>query len=190
MITLQSIFASGWIQITILLALFVGFSRWALGNNMRSGYGIGWLVGIFFIIAFGALFPRATLQVAAAETTQLSFLGVLISAIIGFVLALIIVGMTLILKQAWFRQIFAISGITSVLMVMLFVMVISSPQTKMALTLASLAFAIVLASAYVMRHAYLRQEPVEDDEPLSPQVTPENNSRLERIRDEYAQAQL
>jgi glucan phosphoethanolaminetransferase (alkaline phosphatase superfamily) len=188
MVTLQAIFASGWIQITILVAIFVGFSRWALSNQIRSGYGIGWLVGIFFIVAFGALFPRSTLQVAAAESTQLSFLGVMMSAIIGFVIAIVIVGITLALKGAWFRQIFAVSGITSVLITMLFVMIISSPQTKMALTLSSLSFAIVMVSTYVIRRAYMRENRTSSNSPIPSQDAPPQSARLERIRDEYAQA--
>jgi len=52
----------------------------------------------------------------------------------------------------------------------------------MALTLMSLAFAIIMGSAYVIRRAYLQQKPkVDEDESLSAQ-----GGHAERIRERYA----
>ena len=184
MITLQSIFASGWIQIIILVAIFIGFTRWSLNQGGKTGYALGWLIGAFFIVIYGSLFPRTPLNVAIEAPTQLNFLTVISSSIVGAVIAILIIGITLALKQPLFRQIFATAAITSVLVTILFMMIMSSTQSKMALTLASLAFAIVIGVAYVVRRAYLHQniEPIDVDSP--PLSTPGVNGRIEQIREQ------
>jgi len=127
MLTLQAIFASGWVQILILFALFIGFTRWALSRKMRNGYGLGWLIGVFIIVAIGALSPDSTVLLATSESPELTFASVLISSCIGTMIAFFIIGMTIALRQAWFRQVFSVAGITAVLIVMQFMMIISPP---------------------------------------------------------------
>jgi len=185
MLTLQSIFSSGWIQIMILLAIFYWFSRWALGQGAKTGYALGWLIGIFFIMIYGALFPWTAIQVADTESSQLSVLAVMMSAFFGFMVGIIILGITFILQRAWYRQLFATAGVTSVLVTMLFMMMMSGTQAKMGLTLASLAFSIVIAIAYIGRRAYQSRQidtPVilEEDE----LAVPTGNDRIERIREQ------
>jgi len=186
MITLQSIFASGWIQIFILLALFIGFTNWALSLGMRNGYGLGWLIGVFLIVAIGALSPESAIQLSAPESPELSFGSVLVSSCLGTVIAFGIILMTVAMQRAWFRQVFSVAGITAVLLVLQFMMIISPPAMKMALTLMSLAFAIVIGSAYIIRRSYLRQKSLDGDEAVSGQSRV--RGRAERIRDEYAQS--
>ena len=186
MLTLQSIFASGWIQIVILLGIFTIFSRWVLENKFKYGYGLGWLIGIFLIVGYGALYPRTPIQVAAESPTQLSFASVFLSSCAGVTVATIIVGVTFVLRGAWFRQMFAISGITAFLIMMLFVMIMSNTQTKMALTLASLAFTIIVTATYVFRRAYLSRELIEPlDEPIE---QPQGSERIELIREQATTA--
>jgi len=185
MVTLQSIFASGWIQIIILLGIFYWFSRWATQQGAKTGYALGWLIGIFFIVIYGALFPRSAIQVADNETSQLSFLAVMMSAFFGFMIGIIILGITFILQRAWYRQLFATAGVTSVLVTMLFMMIMSGTQAKMGLTLASLAFSIVIAIAYIGRRAYQTRAvvdtPVVVDDDLGVST---GSERIERIREQ------
>ncbi len=185
MLTLQSIFASGWIQIMILLAIFYWFSRWVMGQGAKTGYALGWLIGIFFIMIYGSLFPRSAIQVADTESSQLSFLAVMTSAFFGFMVGIIILGITFVLQKAWYRQLFATAGVTSVLVTMLFMMIMSGTQAKMGLTLASLAFSIVIAIAYIGRRAYqtrtIDDTPEFDDDRPVPTT---GNERIERIREQ------
>lgn len=182
MITLQTIFASGWIQIVILLAIFYGFSRWAFAQGIRTGYGLGWLIGIFFIVVYSSLFPRTAVQVAANEPTQLTFLAVMASSFVGAFIALTIIGITLIIQNAWYRQIFATTGITAILVTMLFMMIMSPTSAKMGLTLSSLAFAIVIGVAYVARRAYLNKSSNSANEELVD--TNDNYARLDHVREQ------
>jgi|GEM_PF-2089686 len=184
MLTLQSFFASGWIQIMILLVIFYAFSRWAMGQGAKTGYALGWLIGIFFIVVYGALFPRTPIQVTDAETSQLSFLAVMTSSFLGFMVGIIIIGITYILRNAWYRQIFMTAGITAVLVTMLFMMLMSPTQAKMSLTLSSLAFSIVMAITYIARRAY-QTSSIEDieEQPDDLGVTV-GNERIERIREQ------
>lgn len=186
MLTLQTIFASGWIQIVIILGLFYAFSSWAFKHGAKSGYALGWLIGIFFIVVYGALFPRSTIQVAVEDPAQLSLLAVIGSTCVGSILAMIIIGITVALQRAWFRQMFSTAGITAVLVTMLFIMIMSPTPVKMALTLASLAFAIVIAVAYMLRRAYISytSDPMEED--LLEE--PNGYGRIERIRDQVTTA--
>ena len=184
MITLQSIFASGWIQIIILIVIFYGFTRWSMEQGAKTGYALGWLIGIFFIVIYGSLFPRTPLQVASDAPIQLSFMTVLTSSLVGTIIAILIIGITVVLKQAWFRQIFATAGITSVLVTMLFMMIMSTTQAKMALTLTSLAFAIVIGFTYIVRSAYVNQSVNDVDEIPLGAPAPDVNGRIHQIREE------
>jgi len=164
--------------------IFYSFSRWAMGQGVKTGYALGWLIGIFFIVMYGALFPRTPIQVADAETSQLSFLAVMVSSLIGFVIGIIMISITFILRTAWYRQIFITAGVTAILVTMLFMMVMSSTQAKMALTLASLSLTIVMAVAYIARRAY-QTRPIESTpvQPYDLDVTV-GNERIERIREQ------
>lgn len=185
MFTLQSVFASGWIQIMLLLAIFYWFSRWAMRQGAKTGYALGWLIGVFFIVMYGALFPLTPIQVGDTESVQLSFLAVMMSSFFGFLVGIIILGITLILQRAWYRQLFITAGITAVLVTMLFTMIMSDTQAKMAISLASLAFSIVIAIAYVGRRAYqtrpIDAPPVAINDDIA--VTT-SNDRIERIREQ------
>ena len=186
MLTLQTIFASGWIQIVILLVLFYVFTQWVFRHGARSGYALGWLIGVFFIVVYGALFPRAAIQVAVEEPSQLTVAAVLMSSCVGVILAMTIIGITVVLQRAWFRQMFSTAGITAILVTMLFMMLMSPTQVKMGLTLASLAFAIVIAIAYMLRRAYMSYSAnlVIDEDPLEPVPVSDGYARMERIREQ------
>lgn len=182
MLTLQSIFNSGWIQIVILLAVFWFFSRWTLTRAGKSGYAIGWLVGSFFIVAYCSMFPNTTVKLSVAGPTELGIVAVFFASFLGAFIGFFIIGITYLLRDASFRQIFSVSGITSILVLMLFAMIISTPQVKMALTLASLTFAIVIAIASLARRAYLEYDaPAEEFEEVPRSGY---SSRLERIREQ------
>ena len=187
MLTLQTIFASGWIQIVILLVLFYAFSQWAFKQGARSGYALGWLIGVFFIVVYGALFPRSAIQVAVEDPAQLTVAAVLMSSCVGMILAMVIIGVTVALQRAWFRQMFSTAGITAILVTMLFMMFMSPTQIKMGLTLASLAFAIVIATAYMLRRAYISYaaEPIIDEGPIG---TSDGYARIDRIREQATTA--
>lgn len=185
MLTLQSIFASGWLQIIILLVLFMTFTNWALSRGMRNGYALGWLIGVFMIVAIGALSPESAIQLSAPESPELGLGSVVLSSCLGSVIAMAIVGMTVALRQGWFRQVFAVAGITAVLLVMQFMMMISPPAMKMSLTLMSLAFAIVMGTAYVVRRAYMQQAATTVSDDLSAQSAIIGGN-TERIREKYA----
>jgi hypothetical protein len=191
-----------------LLVIFFGLTYWALVSlRERTGYAVGWMVGLLFILVYSSLSGFGTVDAeAAAPPTTLNFLQVALPGVCGLVLGL---GSVVVLRvtgggSARLQDFFRIAFFTALSIILIFLMLVSDPATRRMIAIFSLGFTITAIIAIVVFRRLIENpnspigsrfgapydDPFESQGvpvPEEDQLTDENapNSRLESIRQGY-----
>jgi hypothetical protein len=139
----ESIFLTDLIILIALVTIFIWLSRQALATREYTGYGLGWLISLFFVVIYSSVTGDAiapTQEVAARVT--LSFLQVAVPTVCG-----VGVGVTLLLLIGLARSFprrytLLVSIVTSLNLILLFLMFVVNLETRRMLGIFSLAFII------------------------------------------------
>lgn len=196
---IQNFFLSPFLVFLMLLAVFAGLSWWAVKRRKEYvGYGLGWLIGVFFMVIYGALFgePEPVAQTAEIVPETLSLFQVMVPSLIGIVMGIVAM---LLINQTYrqsSRKSFVVPVLTAMSLSVLFLMIISSayPVTQRMIGLFALAFAIgaLTMLAYyrqtppTMQASNVPQSPISDvgrgNVPSVPVSNEDDQSFRERIR--------
>lgn len=136
------IFITDIIIFAALVAVFVYLSRRAWLTREITGYGLGCLVGLFFVVIYTSLVPSATIDPTLTNRVALSFFQLALPTGCG-----IFVGIGLLLFFAWARNFprrytILISTITALNLILLFLMLVADTNSRRMIGIFSLAFII------------------------------------------------
>lgn len=152
---IQNFFLSPFLIMLILFAVFIILSWWALKRRKEYiGYGLGWLIGVFAMVVYGALVgdPEPVAQAEIEIETTLNILQVIFPSIIGIgfgVLAMWMVNQT---RYKGIEKSIVVALLTALSIGVLFLMIVSStyPNTQRMIGLFALAFAIGTVSTFAI----------------------------------------
>ncbi len=139
----ESIFLTDIIILIALVTIFIWLSRQALATREYTGYGLGWLIALFFVVIYSSVTSDDVAP--AAEVTArvtLSFLEVAVPTVCG-----VAVGVTLLLLIGLARSFprrytLLVSIVTALNLILLFLMFVVSLEARRMLGIFSLAFII------------------------------------------------
>jgi len=151
---IQNFFLSPFLIMIILFAVFVVLSWWALNRHKEYiGYGLGWLIGVFAMVVYGALVgdPEPVAQATPAETT-LNIFQVVFPSIIGIALGILAMWMVNHARYRGVQKSIVVALLTAMSIWVLFLMIVSSayPTTQRMIGLFALAFAIGAVSMFAI----------------------------------------
>lgn len=144
---IQNFFLSPFLIFIILVAVFVWLSWWAIQRRKEYiGYGLGWLIGVFGMVIYGALVGDPPLA-AQADTTipnTLNIFQVLLPSILGLLLG---GGSMSLIRQTSDKSVqksIVVASLTALALWVLFLMIVSTayPITQRMIGIFALAFAI------------------------------------------------
>ncbi len=183
---IQNIFLGELFIFIVLFALFALLTRWAVIHLREyTGYALGWMVGVFFMIIYGSLVGSADTAAQVAENggDELTFLQVIGPSIIGLGLG---AGAILLIRMnpgSRASQSLKVAFLTALSVIVLFFMVISGFEARRMIGIFALAFGIGLLFTNVLYHPSgrppARAAAVSSD---IDDVPSGGNSRLDRIR--------
>jgi len=195
---IQDLFLSPFLIIVILIAVFIGLSWWAIQRRKEYiGYGLGWLIGVFFMVIYGALVgdPEPVAQAEEVVPETLNILQVIIPSFIGIgfgIGAMLLVAQT---HQNAVGKSIAVAILTAMSLVILFLMLVSSayPVNQRMIGLFALAFAIGAVTTLAIARQVpprphggtippVQPTPQQNGIPTVPISTDEADSFRERIR--------
>ncbi|QPC84414.1 hypothetical protein G4Y79_08580 [Phototrophicus methaneseepsis] len=192
-----------------LMILFFGLSYWALvALQERTGYVVGWMVGLLFILVYSSLngFGGAIDPDTAPPMVTLNFFQVALPGVCGLVLG---IGSVALLRlsgggSARLQDFFRIAFFTALSVILIFLMIVSGPGTRRMIGIFSLGFAITAIITIVVFRRLIENPnssfgsrfgapyndpftgqgvPMPEEDPLADQNAP--NSRLESIREGF-----
>ena len=178
---IQNFFLSPFLILLILLAVFIILSLWALQRRREYiGYGLGWLIGVFAMVVYGALVgdPPPASQTELTNEATLNVLQVIFPSIIGIVLGIVAVWMVNQTRYRGVQKSLVVALLTATSIWILFLMVVSAayPLTQRMIGLFTLAFAIGAVSMF----AIVRQPHIPISDSNAPSRKPDvvdNNPR-------------
>lgn len=184
---IQEIFLSPLFILVVLLVIFGMLTRWAVFNLQEyPGYGLGWLLGVFFIVVYSALVgnqapPDPPLLDAPAN--PLNIFQIAVSAFVGFGTGIA----TIIVSRLWtssrVRQSLKVATFTTLAIIILFMMVVSNYDVQRMIGIFALAFSIAAVSIYVIFPQQANDQPAPPRmEGVSSQNLEAPASRLDEIR--------
>ena len=152
---IQNFFLSPFLIMVILLGVFIVLSWWALARRRDYiGYGLGWLIGVFAMVVYGALVgdPEPIAQVEIPTDTTLNIFQVILPSIVGIVLGGLAIWMVNQTQYRGVQKSIVIALLTSLSIWVLFWMIVSSayPATQRMIGLFALAFSIGAVAMFAM----------------------------------------
>ena len=159
MSVIQSIVLSDGFLIAVLLIAFAIVSRWAIVSLREyRGYALGWLLGLFFIVVLSSLMGESTPPPDAATEieTTLGFGQIIISTIIGGVLALMVIGLSILPGTVMMARALNVALLTGIGVVVLFLMFIAQDETRRMISIGTLAFGIGMLLSQIILTGILR----------------------------------
>ena len=152
---IQSFFLSPFLIMLILFAVFIVLSWWAIQRRREYiGYGLGWLIGVFAMVVYGALVgdPEPIAQVAIPVETTLNIFQVLFPSLIGISLGILAMWMVNQTRYRGVQKSILVALLTAMSIWVIFLMIVSAayPVTQRMIGLFSLAFAIGAVSMYAI----------------------------------------
>jgi len=186
MIVINTLFLSGWFQLILLLAIFVIYSRRVLHRDLKYGYALGWMIGLFFIFTYVALNPVQAFYLSAYDYA-LNIIQVFFASALGMMMGIIMVIVAFLFRNNIIQQSLSTAAIAAVFIIAIFMQLIATPDTRLMVSLFILAFGMVsLGSHIIMRQRqYLAVDAVDgtpvlvEEGDIIPQVP---SSRLDSIR--------
>lgn len=151
---IQNFFLSPFLILLILFAVFAVLSWWALRRHKEYiGYGLGWLIGVFAMVVYGALVgdPEPVAQATPVETT-LNIFQVVLPSIIGITIGILAMWMVNQTRYRGVQKSIVVALLTAMSIWVLFLMIVSTayPTTQRMIGLFALAFAIGAVSMYAV----------------------------------------
>jgi len=152
---IQNFFLSPFLILLILFVVFVVLSWWALYRRREYiGYGLGWLIGVFAMVVYGALVgdPEPIAQVAVPTETTLNILQVIFPSIIGIGLGIVAMWMVNQTRYRGVQKSIVVALLTAMSIWVLFLMIVSAayPITQRMIGLFALAFSIGAVSMFAI----------------------------------------
>jgi len=180
----------------MLLIVFAVLTWWSIKRrNEYLGYGLGWLIGVFVMVVYGALFgnpePAVTAPDVVPASVTLNIFQVILPSFIGIVMG---AGMMLLVNQtqdSGARQSIVVAILTAIALIVLFLMVVSAYNliAQRMIGLFALAFAIGAATILVITRSVgnplsaSAQGLPTDNNAKYPPIIPGNDTMGNRIRD-------
>lgn len=148
---LRELFLSPLLIVLVLFVLFAALSYWALVVLREyPGYGLGWLVGLFFVVVYVSLGLGGQGDITATSSSTLSIFQVLCPGVVGIILG----GALLLLLRlgntvsAW-RGI-KIAAMTALGVVLIFLMFMVNVAAQRMIGIFALAFCIAALAGIVI----------------------------------------
>lgn len=144
---IQNFFLSPFLIFIILVAVFFWLSWWALQRHKEYvGYGLGWLIGVFGMVIYGALVgdPAPAAQTDTTLPSTLNIFQVLLPSLLGLILGAGSMSMVRQTSDKSVRKSIVVALLTALALWVLFLMVVSTayPITQRMIGIFALAFAI------------------------------------------------
>ena len=163
---IQDFFLSPFLIMVILIGVFVVLTWWALRRHKEYiGYGLGWLIGVFLMVVYGALIGDPQPPVGPPDgPTTLNILQVIFPSLIGLGFGAWALWM---IRQSYNRSVqksIVIALLTAVSISVIFLMIVSSgfPATQRMIGLFALAFAIGAVTMYALSRQSGSSVPVDN----------------------------
>jgi hypothetical protein len=151
---IEDILLSNVLILLVFSIMLFGVTVWAFRTNEYAGYALGWLVGLFCIIAYRALVGDpggdAATEVGEVVDTTLNFFVIVFMSFLGLIIGLGLVFIMRYFSGSRIRNGLPIAVMTATLVVILFVLVTSGEETQQAMSIFGLAFGIGALSNYVV----------------------------------------
>lgn len=149
---IEDIILSDFLIFIVVIAMLVVVTSWAFRTREYPGYVLGWLVGIFLIIMYRALFGDGSGAEETVETVErrLSFFTVICPSFIGLLLGFGLLYFIRNYGASHARRALTVAIMTALLIVVLFFLSISSQATRQVMGLFALAFSIGVLSNLVV----------------------------------------
>lgn len=145
----EGIFLSDFMIFVLLSAMLLAMTWWAFRAGELAGYALGWLVGIFLVVVYSALFGETAVtvdEIANAEPVQLTMLSVTGASLLGLVggfAILLFVQLPNPFPLAQ-RRALTVALLTAMVLIGLYILSSSDEYTRKTLGIFSLAFGIGL----------------------------------------------
>lgn len=188
----ETILLSQWTVLMILLCAMLLVSYWALLLRREyAGYALGALLGLFFVVVYGALAEASTVESRNIDT-GLGFFSVIMATLFGLILG----GTVQVALKAGskYPRIFSlqVAFYTGLNAILLFVAIIENPSTQRTIGVFALAFAIatlfgvvIFGNPNTVQAESVPAQATPYDSQNFPAVTPDirATSRLDQIRE-------
>lgn len=181
---LQAFLFSEVLIFVVLVSAFAYLTHWALmRQHERTGYVLGWLIGLFFIVVYASTGGQPRVEAQAVGVITLSFLEVAIPAVLGIGLS---IGLMWFVSKdpanpRW--QSLKVAGMTAVGVILLFVLFTEGAHTRRMMAIFALAFSIgSLTTNLVLSGRQLPRVRGQQDVRITGEV-----SQIERVRQDYDQ---
>lgn len=184
---LQTIFLSEVLIFVILAGAFLYLSRRAISLQEYAGYGLGILIGLFFMVVYSSTGAQPPIEAQTVEApVTLTFFQVLMPTLCGTGLGL---GLLYIISMARTgrRRTLVIAVFTALNVVLLFLMLVADSETRRMIGIFALAFAICALFVLVV---FGRADNVvagsfgAQSAPPKGAIPSRSQSRLQQMRDE------
>lgn len=144
---IQNFFLSPFLIFIILIAVFFWLSWWAIQRRKEYvGYGLGWLIGVFGMVIYGALVgdPPAVAQTDTTIPNTLNIFQVTLPSILGLVLGAWSMSLIRQTSDKSVQKSIVVALLTALALWVLFLMIVSTayPTTQRMIGIFALAFAI------------------------------------------------
>lgn len=147
-----SIILSDWFLFFILLGIFFAITRWAVKVEAFTGYALGWLLGLLFIVIFGSLAGDANLS--GGGNGELNLLQVLFALALGIFTGLGSVFIPGLVPKSQLRTGLQAVFMTSISVSLLFLMLVASTEIRRMIGILSLTAGIIILSVYMLTRYY------------------------------------
>lgn len=149
---IEDIILSDFLILIVVVAMLVVVTSWAFRTGEYPGYVLGWLVGIFFIVTYRALFGDTSAAEETVETveTRLSFFTVTCPSFIGLLLGFGVLFFIRNFGASHARRALTVAIMTALLIIVLFFISTAGQTTRQVMGLFALAFSIGALSNLVV----------------------------------------
>jgi hypothetical protein len=147
---LRELFLSPWLVFIVLFILFAALSYWSLVVLREyPGYGLGWLVGLFFVVVYVSLGYQPNVEGQDVNTT-LNILQVFCPGILGVLLGGALIFLLRIGNSYSATRGIKIAGMTALGVVLLFLMFMVGVAAQRMIGIFALAFCIAALAGIVI----------------------------------------
>lgn len=183
---IRDIILSDILILIVLIGTFLAVSNWALFRLKEYlGYALGMVVALLVIIIISSLMPNAVVAQDLNVNTTLNFFQIIFASFLG----LIIGGGSMILSRfgrgQQVQQSLKVAIFVFLNVLLLFLMLISPPDTRRMIGIFALAFGSAALFVMVLMRGWTRQQAFTSQgaDPLGPGAGG-GRSRLDQMRDE------
>jgi hypothetical protein len=165
---IQDLLLSEFIIFFALFGALAVLSRWALLSLKEYlGYGLGWMLGLFFVIVYSSLTgdPEPVMEAQAIEIggVTLTAFQVFLPSVLGFALGAGLMVIIALGRGKTMQQALKIAGLTALNLILIFLMFVTDETGRRMIGLFALAFGIGTVLAMVMARGRQSSNDSDDD---------------------------